>query len=496
MLGPAQGCPGARPEWDHRTAAVEMGGMEADAVDGWWWLPGHNDEAQFGRLSAPASGSWTLDLYGGLDREESPLGTWFSGETVTVPAIHGHLLNGAPAPRFVSLFNCWQTKANRTIGGPVPSARTESWTFQEVVVGHDNVSPDERVVEIHVRLSSLVAWTGRKPPVVDQNDRTTTVSATAVDLGSADVSGATVDLVLDHTATASTVEAAIRHDAMFRVAPHEPISFSAAMSEFAVPLQSLLSFLTLGHVAVEKVAVRLEEDADERWPSWLDYRTRLPRPFEEPRRPDRHEMLAAWPDIADMTVEGLVAGWFKLREHRQVEKAITLLLAPTHAPYLYTDDHLLTAFVAIEAYHDARIGGTAVDARQHEERVDAIIAAAPVEHQAWAKDMLRSRNQKGQRRKLKDLIEQAGTTGEAVKASLPGFVDLAAQRRGSVAHPSTSARVRGEEHLAISYGLRWLLRHCLLVDLGLSQERAADLIARCKRFSDEIALAKKWIAAG
>jgi hypothetical protein len=55
--------------------------------------------------------------------------------------------------------------------------------------------------------------------------------------------------------------------------------------------------------------------------------------------------------------------------------------------------------------------------------------------------------------------------------------------------------VRGEEYLAISYGLRWLLRHCLLVDLGLGQERAAELIAHCKRFPDELALAKKWIAA-
>ncbi len=75
------------------------------------------------------------------------------------------------------------------------------------------------------------------------------------------------------------------------------------------------------------------------------------------------------------------------RRHGQIEKAITLLLAPTHAPYLYTDDHLLTAFVAIEAYHDIRIGGTAVDPRQHEERVDAIVAAASVEHRASANEM-------------------------------------------------------------------------------------------------------------
>jgi hypothetical protein len=152
--------------------------------------------------------------------------------------------------------------------------------------------------------------------------------------------------------------------------------------------------------------------------------------------------------------------------------------------------------VAVDANHDACIGGTAIDPRQHEARVDAIVAAAPVEHRAWANDMLRSSNQKGQRRQLRDIIERADATGEAVVAAVPDSSTSPPRRRGNVAHPSSSARVRGEEYLAISYGLRWLLRHCLLVDLGLSQARATELVARCKRFSDELALAKKWIAAG
>lgn len=327
---------------------------------------------------------------------------------------------------------------------------------------------------------------------MDWSDEGVSASAVPIDVGSAEVPAATIDLVLDHAATLSETEATVRHKAMFRVAPRNRVSFHTAMSDFAVPLRALLSFLTLEHVDVEPLRVRLEPRQNDRWPRWFDYRTRLQRPFEEPKRPRQHEMLATWPDLAELTVQGLVGGWFKL--HREMEKAITLLLVPHHAPYLYTDDHLMTAFVAMEAYHTSRIGGTAIDPEEHRQRVDAIVGAVPAEHRAWANEMLRGKNQEGLRRKLDEVVELAGTTGRSLVTAVPEFVDLALKHRGSIAHPDTSAQASGAEYLAVSYGLRWMLRHCLLVDLGLSQERAAELIAGCKRFSDQIALAQRWTA--
>lgn len=193
----------------------------------------------------------------------------------------------------------------------------------------------------------------------------------------------------------------------------------------------------------------------------------------------------------ELSVQGLVGGWVEL--HREMEKAITLLLVPHHATYLYTDDHLLTALVAMEAYHAARIGGTAVDPAEHRKRVDAIVAVAPAEHRVWANEMLRGRNQKGLGRKLKDIVERAGTTGDSLLAAVPRFVDVAVKHRGSVAHPgSSSTDAPGAEYLAVSYGVRWLLRHCVLVDLGLTQDRASELVTTCKRFRDQLELMKRW----
>jgi hypothetical protein len=172
--------------------------MESDALDGWWWLPDRHDHPQFGRLCASRSGRWKLDVFGGLEDDSTDLGSPFriQDEMAAVPLIHGHLREGV-GPRFITLIDCRQQSANRTFGGAANEERTESWTFDEVVTGFDNVADDERVVEFRVRLSSLLEWTGRRRPDVEWSDEAASVTVTTAGLGSAQVPGASLDLVLD-----------------------------------------------------------------------------------------------------------------------------------------------------------------------------------------------------------------------------------------------------------------------------------------------------------
>lgn len=468
--------------------------MEPEALDGWWWLPDCRHKAQFGRLFAHANGAWKLEVYGSLeDDSESTAGTFgFTEEMPTASVIQGHLERGSPEPRFVTLTRCQQQAANRTLGGAASGERSESWTFEEVITGHENVDGDELVVAIRIRLSNLLEWSGRERPRVEWSGDAATVGVTSIGVGSAQVSGATIKFVLDHSASSSEHEATLRHGAMFEVTLGSPVTFGAAMSDFALPLRSLLSFLTLGHIDIDSLAVKLERHQDDGRRIWFDYRTRLQRPFVEPKLPRHHEMLATWPDVAEMTVQGLVGGWFLLRG--DAEKTITYLLIPHHAPYLYTDDHLMTAFVAAEAYYKVRFDNAVLDPAVFQQQVDAIVAAAPEELRGWARDKLSDRNQKGQRKKLGELVARSGATGEVILADCPEFVKLAIASRNMVAHPGSSG---GEPttYLAVSYGLRWMLRHCLLVDLGLTEERAAELIGANKRFGDERVLIQRWTAA-
>lgn len=465
-----------------------------EALDGWWWLPGADDQAQFGRLTAGRAGPWRLDLFGALTSGDAGFEDLLAvtSEMPSTAVIHGYLVPGSPGSRSVTLLDCWQTNANRQWGGRGAGLRTESWTFQEMVTGDEHVQTDEVAVEFRVRLSSLLEWSCCQPPRVQRSEGTLTATVSTSDLGRATVPGATVDLIIDHAARETGSEASVVQRAMFQVIPDPPLPVQTSMTRFGVRLRSLLSFLVLGHVDVESCGARLEPDPEVSHPRWVDYRARLQRPIDVPKEPGRHEMLAAWPTLEDLGVQGLVGRWFELYE--EVEKTITLLLVPHHAPYLYTDDHLMTAFVAMEAYHAARIGGTAVDPDEHDRRVTAVVDGSPVEHRAWVKEALAGRNQKGQRRKLNDLIERAGPTGQSILTAAPGFADLAIKCRQRVAHPGPSGEEPGAKYLAVSYGLRWMLRHCLLVDLGLNESKAAETIGACRVFENELTLVKRWAA--
>lgn len=330
--------------------------MDTEALDGWWWLPGADDHGQFGRLTAGRSGPWILDLFGSLtkgDSESEALLT-LTSEMPSAAVIHGYLVPGTPGMKSVTLLDCSQTKASRHYGGTASGRRTESWTFQELVTGDEHVSAEEVAVEFRVRFSSLLEWSCSQPPRVQRTDDTATASISNSHLGRANLPGAVVDLVIDHAARETASEASVLQRAMFQVTPDAPMPVHSGMTRFAVRLRSLLSFLVLGHVDVESCGARLQLDPEISHPRWVDYRKRLQRPIEDPKEPGRHEMLAPWPTLEELSLQGLVGGWFKLYE--EVEKTITLLLVPHHALYLYTDDHLMTAFVAMEAYHSARSG--------------------------------------------------------------------------------------------------------------------------------------------
>src|SRR5262245_34056288 len=114
--------------------------MESESLDGWWWLPDRHDDAQFGRLFASQSGRWRLDVFGGLEAASVDEWAWLRvpEQMATAPLIYGRLVPGATGPRFVTLINCQQQAANRNVGGAANGQRTESWTFEEFVSGHQN----------------------------------------------------------------------------------------------------------------------------------------------------------------------------------------------------------------------------------------------------------------------------------------------------------------------------------------------------------------------
>jgi hypothetical protein len=335
----------------------------------------------------------------------------------------------------------------------------------------------------------MLEWTQRRRPDIKREGDRLAITTELNNLGTADLGHATVSLVLGHETVGRRHEALVCHTAYYELSPVAPVSPDDAVSRYVRPLHLLHAFLSLGHVDIETMRLRLADaDTDER-PLWFDYRTRIEVPVLAPKTPAAHEMLATWSAL-ESDVPSLVGGWFAA--YSDLAGVMSFLVLPEQATYLYLDDHVLTAFIAVEAYHASRIGGTSLPADEHAVRVNAIVAGAPDEHKAWAREILSGKNQKGQRRQLQDLVDHARATGQAVIGAVPKFVDLAISCRQRVAHPNRASHPPGVEFLAVSRGLRWLLRHCILREMGINDDHATYLIRRCRTFDTDLRLMSEW----
>ena len=448
--------------------------VDLDGAEGWWWLPG--GDPQFGRVSLKAHEPWRLDVFGGTG----------DAELSTAAVLHGQLLEHYGPTRSLTLFDLVRTKESNSFGGSLREVRTESWVFQSVVRGCATIDGDERVERARAGLSNMIEWIRcPRPQVVWAAERSTS-EVRRTDLGSADVAGATISLVLDHQGFERRSEAVLRQTAYYEIVPDQPLLPGTVMDEFVTPLRALQSFLTLGYVAAETTRLAFDGHKVGDKTVWAELFTHWQEPIRPPKAPLAHDMLATWPSL-NMTPAVLLSNWFSSFE--TLERVISMLLLPDHATYLYADDHVLTAFLAVEEYHDHRIGGTSVSPEEHQLRVDAVVAAAPHEHRVWARETLAGKNQKGQRKKVAEVVERAGATGQAVLDAVPQFKNLAVAARQRVAHPGSGG---GAEQLAVATGLRWVLRHCVLLDIGVEEHRAAELIRDCRRFEIDLQQMAIW----
>ena len=83
-----------------------------------------------------------------------------------------------------------------------------------------------------------------------------------------------------------------------------------------------------------------------------------------------------------------------------------------------------------------------------------------------------------------DVINHAGNTGTVISESVPNLVRRACAARNRVAHPNPRG-ADGWEYYVLYKALRWILRHCLLLELGYSQEEASERVRRCMAFDRE-----------
>ena len=432
-----------------------------ETIEGRWWKPEDPEAVVAGSL-AEEDDLFILKASGRLAGSN---GEPFD-ELARFRMLHGVSERGEP----ITLLgcHCFHRRTNLGAGGG-----SERWRIESIVRGCLLEEPDERVNSVRVELDSALEWSGARPIEIETAGAdSTTLTANNQTCGRASVSGALVTMEIEHRLEYQRSSASLRQAAVFVFDAHEGVDFRTAMKNLVFPVRDLIAFATGGYVEIRSVEGRPAAMSDGSQPSYCAYFTRLQRPQKQREARATHEMLT----LARLGIafDELIPRWFRLSEtHRTT---VSMLLVPSHAPYLYADSHLLTAWLALDAYHQSAVGGAAIDAELHEARVKAIVQAAPREHREWAKNVLSGKNQVGAKRRLQEVIERSGTTGQAVLAARQDFVSLAVSGRQQVAHPSVVDSEAGLRYLITASAIRQVLRHCLLVDLGVDSDAAGLLV--------------------
>jgi hypothetical protein len=334
-------------------------------------------------------------------------------------------------------------------------------------------------------------WSGAPPvqitPWPPTDCSNVSVASTVTKMGIASLGNCSIELVADHSWNFAHWRAEISRDVAFRLDFGAGHRLDAILGDFVYPLRDLLAFLTLGYTGIEPLGC-VPLDAEDRggMSRYGRYYVQLQRPIREPKVRTSVDMLATWPRLG-VDFDWLITNWWRLVERQAA--CIRMMLVPTYAPYLYADDQLLTAFLALEAYHDRALDQHSVDPKDHTKRVDEVLALMPEEHREWVEERLRNGNTKGQRRKLDEVIQRSGSTGERIVAALPDFARLAIKARQQVAQPVHDPSHDAGQHLVyLGQAIRWLLRHCLLLDHGYDEAAVTALLSGCNALTVDLTL--------
>jgi ApeA N-terminal domain 1/Apea-like HEPN len=448
-----------------------------DSLAGWWWRPADSQRRVFGHLSREAE-PWTLELEDELVASSANVAVRVHRADEDAP--HEDMLHGIADGRRMTILTCERTSFHSNL-----SLRThaETWTLEHYLDGVHLPSINTGSNRIDVGLGPLAEWAGASRPVPkSRDDGGTTITVVPTTIASAETPRGRIELVTDYSIYVSNDASVTRH-VSFRVTPDNPLTTPDVIDRLVLPLRDLLALCTTSYVEIEPTSLSFITD-DGAWQL-----AELHSPFLEPgqKRPTRrHEMMLAFTHLHER-FEAFINAWFRIHDTHGM--ALTPLLVPTYAPFLFANVHLLLAALAVEGYHHLTFPHV-VPSGEHEQRVQRVADAitGDDELRRWAVGALQPRTGKSTTRRLREVLELSGATGAAILEAVPDLVARANTARQRIAHPSDYATEDGVEMFFVARALRWIVRHCILLDLGFNQDEVAAIIAGCRLFIGDLDL--------
>jgi hypothetical protein len=449
--------------------------MEQDTIDGRWWIYGPEAAPEFGTLSITEAGDLSLlvKIPQNLSTSEAMQQTFEPAGTSIPRRIVGRDAHNKP----VTLFGCFAL--------PTTSEGLKSYRISAIAGVHGGEFQSWSEECVHAAcfdIDILHEWLGSN------------VVATVEIPGQPQAfrPAKQDDLVAD-------VCAGVK----MRIAPFVAPSWST--SEFILRPRHQL---WLHFSAPQKLS-----EIDDWWKPWI---TRLfsllageaihclqldlytadpysPKVVSPPetirllRRGRRHKpadihtfaMLAPYPAIGEQWAH-VVQQWFAVSS--KLEPVVDLFSTVAFHQRLHTQAEFLFLVQALEVYHASVANSKELPTDEHNKRVEAVVAAAPMELKEWVRRKLTSANFRYLDERLREMLDKHRTEAERLFHNLHELPEKIRYTRNHLTHysgdPNDARYLKPAEMNKVSWYLRVFLWVCLLNEIDVKGPAIARLIQK------------------
>jgi len=440
-----------------------------------------------------------LVLYGSFfvwDGYDFRVGVGFPLATAqTVPVIHGQVIE----PMTVLGATCDLPVS------PFASAGFEVWEA-DAVIGARVEPPDDgsepTFTGVQLDLEMLPVWAGARPAERRHwfGEHRTAITIRPHELASGRLpSGEEVTIEQGAGTTHVRLGLEIAMPVRMSIEGCERSTWVELLNAWLQPTQALLWLATARVGRVERVALRLDQPEDHS-PKWGQlWFAQLDPPSGTSPDPSPHDVLFFAADLPGGFAASL-ARWKEIWS--ELKHILGPLYARAAAPFAYANDRFYTAIAAVEAYHRYCVTSERdlprLEHRARVSRLDDLLQDEDAGFRTWAVNAAKPFNRIPLWRRI---VEIAGTL-EAIGHDLFGddveaFARIVESARHGHAHAleGESDFQSGEALYTAADALTWLLRACLMIDLGMSLEVVEERIRRHQRFQSTTRRCRRILGA-
>jgi hypothetical protein len=460
--------------------------VERYEKQGYWWLPINPEKRVAGTLVFGHDTDSHLQLLGsmqdGLDALKM-MGRW--GTEYRPQIILGLSSDG----KEYTLFDCLR------MGASLSAFVVESFYPSIVIEGRHFSSLDAIVLQqMTVRMAHFGEWyqrTGREIVFedVDKDSRKTILTHQKPDNLSVTYEGGRIEFGHDANIKFARFRGdfVISEEACFSVLPDRPLPLLVFLDEALPPI---LHFFNLGIgrtlTVLEfrgKAALDCDGKTDDEVRKAPLVKLYWKRPLdEEDKELFPHDMVATCSDFGE-GLQACFGAW--LNAYEEIKPVMQLFFGRVLPREPISPNSFLNSVQAVEAYHRYRRDGLEFPETEYQKRLSRMLETIGEEYREWLAQKLQYSNEKGLRKRLKELLRERQGLFDVSDADIKRLANRATELRNFFTHYTDDKGAdfgTAQELYLFGQLFKWVMIACLLEEMDISRARAHELIRRNQSF--------------